>query len=357
MKTLIASTRLMSGVLAVMTTTALAQAPAATNAPAAAGSGAPKVVCDAPVFDFGVVMGQDSVSHKFILKNVGGQELNVEKVQTSCGCTTAQLSTQKIPAGGQVELSATLSLVGRRGRQQKSIYVMSNDPASPQYRVEITGEVRREIDVSPEMVVFSGTEGDQPPDQKVTVTVNLDTNVLLTGVETNNQSRYGVTMETVEAGKRYTLTVRLNTNGFTSGSARDQVTVRTDHPKFGQVGIPIFTTIQKEVTAVPVQLQVVISKEPDPAFRDIYVNSNRQKPVEITKVELPDPEAKTDVAKLNDGQHRIRITGMKGSMDLNGKTIRIHVKRWDNKEDTLDIPVQVQRVEAPSAPQQPPAHP
>lgn len=41
-------------------------------------------------YDFGTI-GLDDVSHVFLVKNIGIGPLKIEKVSTSCGCTTAQL--------------------------------------------------------------------------------------------------------------------------------------------------------------------------------------------------------------------------------------------------------------------------
>lgn len=359
MNTFTRDMRLVFGILAATASAAWAQAPVAVSPPTAESKGGPKILCDAPVFDFGAVMEQDSVSHKFVIKNVGGQDLKIEQVRTTCGCTTATLSTQQVPPGGQVELSATLSLVGRRGRQLKSIFVTCNDPASPQYRLDITGEARREVDVAPQMIVFDGMEGDPIPEQKALVTVNIQTNVLITGVDTNAQSRYGISVETLEPGKKYSVTVRLNTNSIAVGTVQEQITVRTDYPKYSQFAIPIFMRIQREVTLVPAQLLLVSSakEETETPFRDIYVNSLRQKPIEVVGVENPDPASTVESAKLSATQYRVRIRGMKASKDLNGKVVRIRVKRWDGKEESFDVPIQVQIVEAPDSAKPPPGHP
>lgn len=42
------------------------------------------------VYNFGTI-GLDKVSHTFVVKNVGEGPLTIERVATSCGCTTAQL--------------------------------------------------------------------------------------------------------------------------------------------------------------------------------------------------------------------------------------------------------------------------
>ncbi len=41
-------------------------------------------------YDFGII-GLDKVSRTFVIKNVGEGPLTIERVSTSCGCTTAQL--------------------------------------------------------------------------------------------------------------------------------------------------------------------------------------------------------------------------------------------------------------------------
>ena len=73
----------------------------------------------------------------FTLKNEGDETLVIEEVRPHCGCTAAELSTDRLVPGESVPLQATLSTKGYEGLVNKSISIDTNDPESPHKRVRV----------------------------------------------------------------------------------------------------------------------------------------------------------------------------------------------------------------------------
>lgn len=103
---------------------------------------APKLIITNKVHDFGKIDQGTSVSTSFLLKNEGKTDLNIRKTNSSCGCTLAKLSSDTIAPGEELELEVTFNSAGRRGNQQKSVTIYSNDPAIPVQRVTIKASVK-----------------------------------------------------------------------------------------------------------------------------------------------------------------------------------------------------------------------
>jgi hypothetical protein len=103
---------------------------------------APQLLIEEKVHDFGKVEQGASVSANFILKNNGKSDLNIRKTHASCGCTLASLEKNVIAPGEELKLGVTFNSSGRRGNQQKSITIYSNDPATPVQRVTIKAIVQ-----------------------------------------------------------------------------------------------------------------------------------------------------------------------------------------------------------------------
>jgi Protein of unknown function (DUF1573) len=103
---------------------------------------APRLLIDEKVHDFGKIDQGTSVSTSFTLKNAGKSELNIRKTKTSCGCTLASLATETLAPGEEMALKVTFNSAGRRGNQQKSITIYSNDPLKPVQRVTIKAIVQ-----------------------------------------------------------------------------------------------------------------------------------------------------------------------------------------------------------------------
>lgn len=146
--------------------------------------GAPKLVVDQAVYDFGSVPQGEKVLHTFILTNIGDAPLNVNKVRSSCGCTAALLSSGNLPPGEKGELSASFDSGRFRGQVAKTIYLYSNDPVSPVAQLKIKGEVLELFSLEPRQVNFGAVKLGQQVESKVSLTNRTGEALLIDQVET-----------------------------------------------------------------------------------------------------------------------------------------------------------------------------
>ena len=135
---------------------ARAQDPAAPAAPAAPAEAAlaPKIVCDAPVFDFGDKNNSEFVEHDYPIRNAGTLSLEIRSVHASCGCTAVKPSQDVVPPGGEASIRARLDLRGRNGIQQKTITVESNDPETPNLLLQLKGNAVQALRAEPSSLFF-----------------------------------------------------------------------------------------------------------------------------------------------------------------------------------------------------------
>lgn len=97
----------------------------------------PRLKMDNPVHDFGRVSNDKETKHVFVIRNTGKDDLIVKKISPNCTCVTGVLSNDTIKAGEEANLEVTFNPQGRRGNQQKSITLYSNDPKSSAQRLTI----------------------------------------------------------------------------------------------------------------------------------------------------------------------------------------------------------------------------
>lgn len=106
----------------------------------------PKIEIMPSSYDFGEIIYKDVVSRTFQIKNNGRSDLQITRVATSCGCTTASVVKTVLAPGETTELNVVYEsgqMTGShgKGRQERIIYVKSNDPNNPQAEVLIYGTV------------------------------------------------------------------------------------------------------------------------------------------------------------------------------------------------------------------------
>jgi hypothetical protein len=77
--------------------------------------------------DFGDIVQGDKVEHTYYFTNTGNEPLIITNVQVQCGCTTPKgWPREPIPAGGKGELTISFNSLGKSGRQNKTVTVVSN---------------------------------------------------------------------------------------------------------------------------------------------------------------------------------------------------------------------------------------
>ncbi len=101
----------------------------------------PKVKFEKNVFDFGQLTQGEKAEHTFLMRNLGKSDLIIRKTKASCGCTAIAPSTKIIKAGQETEIKVVFNSRGKRGRQNKMITVITNDPVDSEVKLRVTGNV------------------------------------------------------------------------------------------------------------------------------------------------------------------------------------------------------------------------
>lgn len=107
----------------------------------------PKIEITPEYFDFGEVNYGQVLEYTFKVKNAGSEILEIKRVATSCACTSAKISEEKISPNQEAGLivsydTGAMSGPHGKGEQERIIYIKSNDPVNPQVEVMIYSNVK-----------------------------------------------------------------------------------------------------------------------------------------------------------------------------------------------------------------------
>ena len=102
---------------------------------------APKLTFDETKFDFGDIKKNDVVKTDFTFTNTGKSTLNIRAMKPNCGCTVSKLDKHDFASGEKGTIHVEFNTTGRKGYQQKSIVIFSNDPSAPTQRLMIKARV------------------------------------------------------------------------------------------------------------------------------------------------------------------------------------------------------------------------
>ncbi|CAN5356596.1 hypothetical protein BH09BAC3_BH09BAC3_09500 [soil metagenome] len=92
--------------------------------------------------DFGDVAQGDKVEHIFKFKNTGKEPLIITNVQVTCGCTVPKgWARDPIAPGQQGEITIAFNSLGKFGKQNKVVTVISNAANPEAGQISFTANV------------------------------------------------------------------------------------------------------------------------------------------------------------------------------------------------------------------------
>lgn len=77
-------------------------------------------------YDFGEMQQGESVTHDFILKNIGEADLIISAAKGSCGCTVPEWPKTPIAKGEDAIIKVTFNSAGKSGKQRKTVTLVTN---------------------------------------------------------------------------------------------------------------------------------------------------------------------------------------------------------------------------------------
>ena len=119
--------------------TATAEEPA----PAAAAPRGPRISVDPTVFDFGKAQQEKTLEKEFTIRNLGNEDLVIDSVSTTCGCTVAEGYSKVIKPGASTPLRVKLQTRTTSGRLSRSVLIKSNDPSGRPLELTVEATVER----------------------------------------------------------------------------------------------------------------------------------------------------------------------------------------------------------------------
>lgn len=102
---------------------------------------APKLFVKPLFHDFGTIKAGTVVSHDFVLENIGKRPLQILKTNASCGCTVGQPEKTLLQPGETTVLKVTFNSSGKKGQENKNVYLHVNDPGKSMHTVTIAANV------------------------------------------------------------------------------------------------------------------------------------------------------------------------------------------------------------------------
>ena len=104
--------------------------------------------------DFGVVARGAKVEYSFVVENNNEEDIRIESVSSSCGCSTPRVTKQVLKSWETAEIVVTLDTRGFTGRKDATITVKFSPPYAAEFQLHVHAYIRSDIVVQPGAVEF-----------------------------------------------------------------------------------------------------------------------------------------------------------------------------------------------------------
>lgn len=207
---------------------------------------APQLVMERISHDFGVIRQGDKIDQVFRFHNKGDQVLQLSNLRSSCGCTAALLTAKRIAPGEIGELRLNFDSSGFSGRVNKIVQMDTNDPLHPRVTVNIHGNIKVDLRLSPERITLQNQAlaGDGPVATTVILTNNSEKIIRLQPPRSSNPViDVKLNQTQLDPGGQARLDVEVR---IPSGEkrVRGYILIDTDYSWIPQVRIPVSLQLQ-----------------------------------------------------------------------------------------------------------------
>ena len=147
---------------------------------------------------------QAAAEVKFSFRNSGSHLLKITSVKTSCGCTTAALEKSSYAPGESGTILVTFDFGNRRGPQEKTIVVQTDDRTAAETTLLLTVNIPTVLEITPNFL--SWRLGEESTPKTSIVKINPASGIRSLAVESSDEA-VSATVEPVKPGLEYILRV------------------------------------------------------------------------------------------------------------------------------------------------------
>ncbi len=183
----------------------------------------PELVWEKAVQSFHRSPSDGHLETKFAFRNAGKTPVTVRKVQTSCGCTSANLVKNTYAPGEQGEISVKFTFGDRKGPHRKIISVTTDEKPEPT-ELSLQVWIHEPLTIAPALVFWK--TGETNAAKSVQLNSESGTPVHVKSVTSSNP-RIAAKLEPIKAGEQYAISV---TPADTTRKESAEITVETDFP-------------------------------------------------------------------------------------------------------------------------------
>lgn len=226
---------------------------------------------------FGVVARGAKVEYRFPIKNLYVEDVHIQSVRSSCGCTTPVVTKDTIKTFETSELIAHFNTRSFTGEKNATLTVTFDKPFLAEVQVHVSGYIRSDVVLSPGSVDLGAVQQGTPIEKEIAISYAGRSDWQVLDVQTANPSIKAELTETGRAAGQvsYKLLVKLNGDAPV-GYIKDQLILVTNDVRAKQFPVDVEGRVAAEVSISPSSLFMGVLQPGQSATKQLVIKSNKE---------------------------------------------------------------------------------
>jgi hypothetical protein len=303
--------------------------------------------------DFGVVARGAKVEHRFVVENNNKEDIVIESVTSSCGCSTPRVTKQVLKSWETAEVVVALDTRGFTGRKDATITVKFAPPYAAEFQLHVHANIRGDIVVQPGAVQFGSVNQGAGAQQTLAISYAIGRgDWKIQRVECDDPH---IETRLVETGRTptqvdYSLVVKLKPDA-PPGYIRDQLLLVTNDvdPRSARVPVAIEGLVASALTVRPSPLMMGVVEAGKPITRNLVVQG--RVPFRILAVRSADDRFQCKAPAEAKAAHILPVTFLAKDASSPGErlSVKLSIETDIVGSNPVEVSVHVQVVPAKSA--------
>ncbi|TWT90726.1 hypothetical protein Mal64_11210 [Pseudobythopirellula maris] len=236
--------------------------------------------------DFGTVARGSDTVYKFEVKNIYKEDVELESVRSSCGCTTPSLEGKLIKTYDKAYVVAQFNTRTFTGLHSATLTVQISKPYRAQVQLRVHGNIRADVVFSPGSVDFGVIDQGATTEKTVGVTYAGRSGWKIEDVRAASDALEVELTERQRSSNRvaYDLLVRMRETA-PAGLLSQQLVLVTNDSSAPRIPIDVTARIKPELTAAPENLVFGDVPHGDTVAKKLIVRGKRPFKVESVTCE------------------------------------------------------------------------
>jgi hypothetical protein len=238
---------------------------------------AKKMFIDGTEHKFGVVARGAKAEFRFPIKNLYVEDVEIQSVRSSCGCTTPELTQTVLKTFETAELVAHFNTRSFTGEKDATITVTFSKPFFAAVQVHVSGYIRSDVVLNPGSVDLGSIEQGKPAEKTIDINYAGRSDWRVLDVQTANPKLSAALTETGRTSGQvsYKLSVKL-ADDAPVGYIKDQLILVTNDVRAKQIPVDVEGRVAAEVSISPASLFMGVLQPGQKATKQLVIRAKKE---------------------------------------------------------------------------------